>query len=91
MNEAKQIHLNNDLTIQMLMRELKAHITDQLKDAIIETPICAKKAAREYLGIHPNTIYKWIEAGHLPAKLIHRINGNVYFFASELRDFIKES
>jgi predicted DNA-binding transcriptional regulator AlpA len=89
MNEAKQIHLNNEVTIQGLMAELKSHITYELKDAMVEKPVSAEVAAIEYLGIHPNTIYKWIKSGDLPVKLIHRIAGTVYFFPSELRDYIK--
>lgn len=90
MSEAKQIHLPTEPNIHSLISELKAHISYELKDALVEKPVNAKTAAIEYLGIHPNTIYKWIDNGDLPAKLIHRIAGCVYFFPSELRDYIKE-
>jgi excisionase family DNA binding protein len=90
MSKVLEIHLNNELSIESLINELKAHISKELVCAVIEKPMCVKQAA-EYLGIHENTVYKWIKSKHLPVELIHRVNGCVYFFPSELRDFIKRS
>lgn len=90
MNEAKTIQMNTEPNIHSIINELKAHISKELQGAVIEKPMCAKQAA-EYLGIHENTIYKRIKNRDIPTELIHRMNGSVYFFASELRDYIKNS
>lgn len=75
----------------VIKEALQAVIKEMGKDVpLIEKPLSVKETA-DYLGIHQNTIYKRIKSGDLPTSLIHRMNGSVYFFASELHDHIKRS
>lgn len=90
MSEAKQISMSTEPTVQSMMAELKAHISKELKGAVVEKPMCGKEAAL-FLGIHESTIYKWLRNETIPTRLIHRIGGSVFFFASELQEFVKRS
>jgi excisionase family DNA binding protein len=55
-----------------------------------EKPIRVKDAA-SILGLHEQTIYKYMREGTIPKKYIHRVGRNLYFIASELQQFIKQS
>jgi excisionase family DNA binding protein len=74
------------------LRELKEHLTgeltSQLKSCVIEKPNNAEETAA-YLKVHVNTLYRWIRDREIPSRLVHRIGGAVFFFPSELRDFVK--
>ena len=56
----------------------------------IEKPIRVKEAAK-ILGLHEQTLYKYMRQGTIPKKYIHRVGHNLYFIASELQQFIKQS
>jgi excisionase family DNA binding protein len=76
-----------------LISEVKSHLSKQvegIKGTIIEKPMCVKQAC-EYLGIHENTLYKRMRSGVIPPGVVHRVDGTLYFFASELFQFIKKS
>lgn len=89
--EAKQVSMNAEPTVASMVAELKQHLISELKElAFVERPMCCREAA-QYLLIHENTLYKRIRTGEIPERVIHRIGGSVYFFPSELRDFLKKS
>jgi predicted DNA-binding transcriptional regulator AlpA len=91
MTEAKQVPMHSEPTIHSIMAELKEHLANELKNlAFVERPMCAKQAA-DYLLIHENTLYRRMKTGQIPARVIHRTGGSVYFFPSELKDYIKKS
>jgi hypothetical protein len=76
-----------------LLSDLKAHITKEIsgiKNIVVEKPLTYQGAA-DYLGIHVNTLYKRIRTGHYPSSIVHKDDGTVHFFASELYQFIKKS
>jgi excisionase family DNA binding protein len=90
MSEAKQISMSTEPTVESLMAELRGHISKELKGAVVEKPMGTKEAAL-FLGIHENTIYKWLKNKTLPASLIHRIGSSMFFFPSELHEYVKRS
>lgn len=66
---------------QTLLTELKKYVSKSE-----EKPMCTKEVA-EFLGVHRETIRRWMNSGELP---FHRINGRPVFYASEINDFIKK-
>lgn len=89
--QAKQIPLNPERTVDSLMAELKAHLTNEIngiKGLVQEQPLDAQKSAA-HLGIHPNTFYIWIRQGTLPPEIIHRVGSMIFCYPSELNAFIK--
>lgn len=91
MSEAREIPINSEPTAHSILAELKQHIANEIKNmAIVERPLCAKAAA-DYLLIHENTLYRRMKSGEIPESVIHRTGGSVYFFPSELRDYLKKS
>jgi excisionase family DNA binding protein len=73
--------------------EMREHITKQvetIKGSVIEKPMCVKEAA-DYLRIAERTLYARIQSGAIPSNLVHRVDGSVYFFPSELCQFIKKN
>jgi excisionase family DNA binding protein len=77
-----------------LLSEMKSFVREELKSVQMppenDRPICAKEAAA-YLGIGQTTFWERIKTGKIPSILIHRNGGSVYFFKSELRQFLKAS
>ena len=72
------------------LTELKEIARTELKGYVVEEPFTAKEAA-SYLNITEKTLWERIRKGKVPSDLIHRNVGSVYFFASELHQYIKES
>ena len=89
MAEAKEIQMNMEPSLQALMAEIKTHISNEVKDFMIERPHNVKETAK-YLGVHEQTLYKWMREGVIPVSLTHRIGSGHFFFLSELRDYIKK-
>jgi excisionase family DNA binding protein len=73
--------------------EIKQQVSQEIKAVVktsIEEPMCVKEAAA-YMNITNKTLYNRINSGEIPASVIHRNGGSVYFFKSELYQFIKNS
>lgn len=75
---------------QRFMAEVKETIRKEVKGYMVEEPLTAKQAAA-YLKITEWTMRDRIKKGSLPASLIHRSGGTVYFFASELEQYLKNN
>ena len=46
--------------------------------------LCIKELA-DHLGVSRKTVYRWIEDGSIPRKLMHReMNGRIYFIQAEI-------
>ena len=72
------------------MRTVIAQEIGKLKDFVVERPLSVKEAAADYMGIHEDTLYKWISTGEVPPSIVHKTTGGRYFFfPSELHAFIK--
>ena len=83
----------NGAEYDRLLNDIKAHITNEVKSIkgmMVEKPMTYQEAA-DFLNIHVNTLYKRIREGNIPSTLVHKTNGSVYFFPSELHQFIKKS
>jgi excisionase family DNA binding protein len=89
MAEAKEIPMNAEPTVHSLMAELKQHLSSEIKDYMIERPHNVKETA-SYMGIHEQTLYKWMREGVIPKAVIHRIGSAHFFFLSEMKDFIQK-
>lgn len=75
---------------QQFLSKLKEIIKSELKGFVVEEPMTTKEAA-SYLNISESALWKRIKKGQVPADLIHRSAGSVYFFPSELHQFIKSN
>lgn len=71
-----------------LVSDLKDMLRSELKGYVVEEPLTAKEAAR-YLKITDKAMWERFRKGTMPAELIHRSGGSVYFFASELHRYLK--
>lgn len=67
---------------------LKGVAAETMKDFVVEKPMTVKEAA-EYLRVSERTMWRRINSGDLPAELIHRSGGSVYFFPSELHNYLR--
>ena len=72
-----------------LMPTIAEQISVNLKDYLIEKPHNVAETAG-YLGVHEQTLYKWIREAKIPSRLVHRIGSTHFFFLSELRDHLKK-
>lgn len=72
------------------LSNLKDIAKDALKQHVVEKPMTAKEAAA-YLNVTEKTLWERIRKGKMPADLVHRSAGSVYFFATELHQYIKNS
>lgn len=75
---------------QVFLDSLKQIVRDEMKGYVVETPFTAREAAA-YLRITEKTLWERIRKGKMPADLVHRSAGSVYFFASELEAYLKRS
>ena len=78
---------------EKFMTDLKKFVSDEVRSEkvkSVEKPISPKEAAA-FLKISLKTLYNRINNSDIPAQLIHRNGGNVYFFESELEQYIKQS
>ena len=78
----------NDLEKLIIKAEEKAYERGQKKP--FEKPLTREEAAA-FLRIEPATLDRRIKSGVLPATLRHYNGGTIYFFASELENFIRKS
>lgn len=84
MNTATIRTLTQEVSPEVLAKEVAKHLSGH----IIEEPIDKEGAAR-FLKIHVKTLERKLKSGAIPTKVIHRIDGLIYFFPSELNQFIK--
>lgn len=66
------------------------NLVNEMQAKAPEKPLCPAEAA-EYLRISERTLWARLKDGTLPASLVRRSAGSVYFFATELHDHIKKS
>jgi predicted DNA-binding transcriptional regulator AlpA len=86
----KQAVIFNPDDFQQFLSELKAIAKAELRGYVVEEPMTAKEAA-SFLNITEKTLWERVRKGKLPTELIHRNVGSVYFFASELHQYIKNN
>lgn len=93
---ARQIQMHPEPTAQILIAQMESLLA-QLKTAAehqsfvklpTEKPLTKQEAA-DHLRIEYKTLERKLSKGKLPAKLIHRVDGTMLFYASELNEFIK--
>jgi hypothetical protein len=77
----------SDLEKLILKAEERGFELGQKKQ--IEKPL-TKEGAAKYLSISEGTLDERFRTGKLPARLRHTNGGTIYFFASELEEFIKQ-
>ena len=75
---------------RVFLESLREIVRDELKSYIVEKPMTTREAAA-YLRITEKTLWERIRKGKMPADLVHRSAGSVYFFASELEAYLKRS
>lgn len=81
--------ISEDLLDKLIIKaEAKGFEHGQAKP--LERPLTKKEAA-SYMRLHIKVFNKRFKDGVLPATLRHYNGGTIYFFASELEDFIKKS
>lgn len=80
----------NPSDFQQFLSELKEIAKTELRGYVVEEPMTAKEAA-SYLNVTEKTLWERIRKGKIPAELIHRNAGSVYFFASELFKYLKSN
>lgn len=79
--------------LDRLATNIRQQVSDgfvMLKSHMIEKPLTKKEAA-SYLFINPKTLESRIRSGAIPAKMVHRNGGTMYFFPSELEQLLKKS
>ena len=60
-----------------------------LAQAFITTKLCRVKQAAELLGVHQETIRRWIRSGKLKADRINEPDGDYFIKRDDLRAFIE--
>lgn len=83
MTQAKQIQMTPPAPAYTVEDIIKV-----VKDHLVETPVDVKGLAKHF-DVCQDTIYRWVSAGHIPAKLCHPIAGRNYFFLSEITEYLK--
>lgn len=75
---------------RQFLAQLREIVKKEMKGYVVEEPMTSKEAA-SYLNITEKTLWERIRKGKMPADLIHRSVGSVYFLPSELYQYIKSS
>jgi len=87
MNQAVIFHPDD---FQKFLAQLREVVKTELKGYVVEEPMTTKEAA-SYLNITEKTLWERVRKGKIPAELIHRNAGSVYFFPSEIHQYIKNN
>lgn len=77
---------------EKILTEMRALISKEfaeLRSNVIERPLDTKEMSA-FLGIHENTLYRWVSEGIIPPAVVHRMHGTNYFFPSEIVKHIKQ-
>jgi predicted DNA-binding transcriptional regulator AlpA len=87
-----QVHLLQQTDFDRLIESLKEQIRSEIQSIKAaepeEKPLHPPDAAI-HLGISRATLFKRINRGELPPRVVHRNGKSLYFFKSELNEFIK--
>jgi len=91
MNTAKQIPFNPEQSLETVIAEIKAHLSNEIsgiKELVEEVPMNAYESAK-FLKIAKNTFYIWAKTGVLPPEVIHHVGSEIRCYPSQLNKFIK--
>jgi hypothetical protein len=96
MTAVRQLVPTPELDPKLLISQIKAALIqldeqvqqESFRQKLSEKPITKAEAA-EFLRISYKIFERRLADGHYPAKLIHRDNGTMLFFESELTQYLK--
>jgi hypothetical protein len=83
--------LNPSILTNEQLQVIAFALAGELKKLNTPEPLLTKAEAAEYLRIEYRTLEKRLKSGVYPARLIHRVDGSIYFLASELLEFVKSN
>lgn len=87
---ASVLHVMSDDQLDRLIQRAMQEGFQQGQKKSYEKPLTKKEAAA-FLRINPWTMDRRFKTNKLPASLRHVVDGSIYFFASELQEFLKKS
>jgi hypothetical protein len=81
--------LNPSILTNEQLQVIAFALVPEIKKALVPESLLTKAEAAEYLRIEYRTLEKRLQKKVYPARLIHRVDGSIYFLASELLEFVK--